>query len=481
MPKSPKAINLLFGVVCLLVGVLLAYLDYLSPGYSGGGDTYNHYLIARFSWQNPELFLDYWGKPVYTVIASLFARLGLAGSVLLNVLCLIGSAVAVFITAKRLNYKNYFLAGVIVLLCPVFLDNTISSLTEPLFAFFLALIVMLISQNRIGAAALFAGFLPHLRSEGLIIFGILFVYFMLKNRSIKPLLLMAVGSLGINMLGWWQTGEPFWIITSNPYIGAQLSGASICGSGSLLHYPMKTHYTFGLINSFLAAFSAIVIAWHLYKKKIGLYAPIVLILVLFVAFYAAHVFIWWQGLMGSCGYVRVMTIVAPLIALLIVYAIEHILESMANLKSKNSYGLQIGFVVFMFLVQIITPIRYFRHRYPIPLSEEEEVFQEVALWYKNLEVSGNATVYLNTYFSVVGDVNPYDNTQHFQLYASGIQWIKSGDIVIWDAHFCPNEGGVPKATFVGNPEYEYLKTFKPKERYITLNDYEYEVLVFRKR
>jgi|TARA_B110000902_G_scaffold115429_1_gene135562 hypothetical protein len=32
-----------------------------------------------------------------------------------------------------------------------------------------------------------------------------------------------------------------------------------------------------------------------------------------------------------------------------------------------------------------------------------------------------------------------------------------------------------------NPEYEYLKTFKPKERYIKLNDYEYEVLVFRKR
>jgi hypothetical protein len=30
-----------------------------------------------------------------------------------------------------------------------------------------------------------------------------------------------------------------------------------------------------------------------------------------------------------------------------------------------------------------------------------------------------------------------------------------------------------------NPEYEYLKTFKPKERYIKLNDY--EVLVFRKR
>ena len=481
MLKSTKAINVLFGVVCLLVGGLLAYLDYLSPGYSGGGDTYNHYLIARFSWQNPELFLDYWGKPVYTVIASLFARLGLAGSVLLNILCLIGSAIAVFITAQRLNFKNYFLAGVIVLLCPVFLDNTISSLTEPLFAFFLALIMMFISQNRIGAAAVVAGFLPHLRSEGLIILGVLLVYFVLKNRSIKPLLLMAVGSLGINMLGWWQTGEPFWIITSNPYIGAQLSGASICGSGSLFHYPWQTHYTFGLVNSFLAALSAILIVWHVYKKKIGLYSPIVLTLVLFVTFYGAHVFIWWQGLMGSCGYIRVMTIVAPLIALLVVYAIEHIVERLARLKGEQSYWLQVGVIVFVFLVQIITPIRYFKHRYPIPLSEEEEVFQEVAEWYKSQEVSGNATVYLNPYFSVVGDVNPYDNTQHFQLYASGIQWIKSGDYVIWDAHFCPNEGGVPKSTFVGNAEYEHLKTFKPKERYITLNDYEYEVLVFRKR
>ncbi|MEJ6787335.1 MAG: hypothetical protein QNL19_07935 [Bacteroidota bacterium] len=44
------------------------------------------------------------------------------------------------------------------------------------------------------------------------------------------------------------------------------------------------------------------------------------------------------------------------------------------------------------------------------MSEEEEVFQDVALWYKNQDVSGNATVYLNSYFSVVGDINPYDNT-----------------------------------------------------------------------
>ena len=74
-----------------------------------------------------------------------------------------------------------------------------------------------------------------------------------------------------------------------------------------------------------------------------------------------------------------MTIVAPLIALLVVFSIEQIVGSIANLKSKNSRLLQIGFVVFMFLVQIITPIRYFRHRYPIPLSEEEELFQDVAL------------------------------------------------------------------------------------------------------
>jgi hypothetical protein len=283
------------------------------------------------------------------------------------------------------------------------------------------------------------------------------------------------------MLGWWQTGEPFWIITSNPYIGAQLSGASICGSGSILHYPLQTHYTFGLINSFLIALSAVFITRQVYKKKIGLYSPIVLVLVIFVAFYAAHVFIWWQGLMGSCGYIRVMTIVAPLVALLVVYAIEQIQGGIASLNGKKSYWLQVGVVVFVFLVQIITPLRYFRHRYPIPLSEEEVVFQEVAEWYKKQEVSGHATVYLNPYFSVVGDVNPYDNTQHFQLYGSAIQWIKSGDIVIWDAHYCPNEAGIPKDTFMGNPEYEYLKTFKPKERYITQNEYEYEVLVFRKR
>ena len=187
--------------------------------------------------------------------------------------------------------------------------------------------------------------------------------------------------------------------------------------------------------------------------------------------------------MGSCGYIRVMTIVVPLIAILILHSVEFLLEYVALFIKKKSLAKKVvgALVVVFMVVKVRTPISYLKHRYPIPLSEEEVVFTEVAKWYKTQDFKNHATVYLNSYFSVVGDVNPFDNTKHFQLYESGIQWIKKGDVIIWDAHFCPNEGNVPKSIFLNDTSYELLKTFKPSTPYFTLNDYPYEVLVFIKK
>src|SRR6185436_3237063 len=57
-----------------------------SGGFSGGSDEIAHYQIARYSWQYPELLLNHWGKPFYTLISSSFAQFGIPGMKVMNAL-----------------------------------------------------------------------------------------------------------------------------------------------------------------------------------------------------------------------------------------------------------------------------------------------------------------------------------------------------------------------------------------------------------
>jgi hypothetical protein len=45
------------------------------------GDGIMHYYISNASWQNPSLFLDHWGKPLFILLSSPFSQFGFAGIV----------------------------------------------------------------------------------------------------------------------------------------------------------------------------------------------------------------------------------------------------------------------------------------------------------------------------------------------------------------------------------------------------------------
>ena len=201
----------------LLVGVFLFYLATISPGVEGGMDSYNHYLIAKNTWSHPYLFLDQWGKPIYNLMASPFVQFGMLGAVVFNIICLLLSAFFAYRISKKIAPKFAFIALLVTLFSPVFLDNIISSLTEPLSALLVTLSLFLLVNKRYTLAALLAGFLPFARSEGFIILGVILVFLLLKKefRSISYIL---IGSIFFNTLGWIIEGEPFWIITKNPYI-----------------------------------------------------------------------------------------------------------------------------------------------------------------------------------------------------------------------------------------------------------------------
>ena len=473
--------------IILLISTAIAVafmtgLAVLSSGVEGGMDSYQHYLIAKYSWQYPRLILDYWGKPVYNLLASPFTQLGMAGSIGLNILCWVGSAWLAYFSAKRMGIDRFaFVAFFLTLLSPIFLDNTISSLTEPLTAFLVMLSMYFLVSERIALGALVTGFLPHARSEGFIVLFAVFCFMLLTQRKWHHYLYLGIGSLLFNTIGWWVTGQPFWIFTENPYINFELSGNNICGSGGLFHYVHAAPYTFGKPAAIAMFLGGLVYAYRTLRNWRNIDFKLGLILLTFSLYFASHAAIWYLGKMGSCGFVRVMVVIAPLGAMLAAYFAEHAGEFLHQKFGKIASKLFNVTVILTLVHAVWIPYRFYGYKYPFELTQEQQQYVKLyEEWYQYQAFDNRTKLYLYPLFSILADIDPYDQKQHLELWRSSLQWSKKGDILIWDGHFGPNEGQLPLDTLKARPEWEHIYSVIPEQPMKTLNDYDFEIHVFEK-
>lgn len=471
-----------FGLSFLALGIFL-YFSFISAGAAGGMDSYEHYLIARYSWKYPQLFLDQWGKPLYTIIASPFAQFGFEGVVVLNILLLIATSWVSLFAARALQMKNSWLAFVAVLASPIFIDNTISGLTEPLNALMLAVVILLFASQKEMSAALISGFLPYARSEGYVILAVIGLYLLIYKRNYWATALLFVGSLVFNYLGWWldhgpnEAGDPFWVITHNPYLNFELSGRNICGNGPLLHYIKISNYIFGRTLLVLIAIGIFFIPIRFFQKgkKSDRLTEQVFFFGwgIFCLYFAIHSAIWYLGMMGSCGLQRVMIVIIPSSALMAVYAFNE-LTGLLNNKTKLMKGL--GFLILAGV--LFEPFNYGKGKYPMPISEEQELFLELADWYGQQDFSGRTVYFFYPWLNVLLDIDPYDSERFIKLWSFDESWAPHGSILIWDGHFGPNECNIPLERLQTDERYRHVQSFIPKVPFKTLNDYPFEIHVY---
>ena len=119
-----------------------------STGLEGGQDSYMHYLFSRYSWSHPHLFLDQWGKPVFTLLSSPFSQLGINGLVLFNLFCLLFTGYYSYKICKSLSVSIPELAFVFVVFAPIAFGRSISGLTEPLNALLVALMLFFFVKDK---------------------------------------------------------------------------------------------------------------------------------------------------------------------------------------------------------------------------------------------------------------------------------------------------------------------------------------------
>jgi hypothetical protein len=334
--QRPNVQNQAIAILFIALALLLQLLFWWRAEWPAGGqDSWNHYLYARFAPIHPELFMDQWGKPFFTLIAVPFAQLGIEGVYAMNVLCMAIAAWLLFLTSRRLNFKLPWLASLFFLFQPVVFGNIISALTEPLNAAVLCLALYWIATLRFIPSAFLVSLFPFFRSEGIILWAVVFVYFAIRSRW-KPLLLLFSGTLLISIAGALLSGDAFWILNHNPYYKAEVENRFQIGHGDFLHYFHAQRQIWGIAVTVLGAMALVWIAAHivyLLQRKtpeeksrfcLWIVAP------MFILFFLIHSWIWYEGSFGSHGLLRVFLLTAPLTALLAQYASDKILSLDVN-------------------------------------------------------------------------------------------------------------------------------------------------------
>ncbi|MBI1290445.1 hypothetical protein GC173_04285 [bacterium] len=267
-------------------------------------DEAKHFLQALFAWSDWRILLDAWGRPGFTLPASIVALFGggYTSIRLFGMLCTWGAAMGAWRGSWLLGLPYAWLSPLILLSMPSVLKVGAGAYTEPVFALALIWGLALLLDRRYWAAALCLGWLPITRLEGALLLPPLALFFLARKAWWQWL------PMGIPMLAWmgstWMfSGDPLWVVHSVPYRVNQY-GDQLHGDWG--HYARLMTELMG--PPLLAAL--LIGVFVLLRRRDGLpliAAAGVYYLVQELAFYFAY---------GSAGYLRFLVGGAPVFAVM---------------------------------------------------------------------------------------------------------------------------------------------------------------------
>lgn len=466
--------------IILLIAFLLYLTNiWLSPGFNGGADSITHYQISKYSWSHPNLLMDQWGKPLFTILFSPIAQWGfLAVNVANMFLILLGGHLA-FKIAQHFNIKRPHWVSLIYFFTPILLGNSKSGLTEPICALFLILFLYYATQEKWTLAALILGFMPFARSEGFVMVLLAIIFFALSKRW-KQIPYLLIGTLIFNTLGFWVTGKALWIFDNNPYIN---TGIKVYGSGSFFHFFILAVPMFG-IPFLLVLFESgknFALVPQIFKtrnwdhqKQIKFW----LILGSFWGYFMAHTVLWWLGMWASLGLIRVMMVITVPFAILAVMGWERLEATkirFANTKMKTAFTILVIAAPFIMRLFSFQEIKVFPN-----MGSEEKVNRKLyGQLISTYEMEGKKTFTAHPYINLLLDIDPFDTHINDRLH----NWHKAqkGDLVIWDGHFGPNEEQVFKEQIEKDSTFQLVMVVEPDKPFLTLNKYWYHIRVYEKK
>ena len=443
-----------------------------------------HYLIARYSYQNPAFETDLWAKPVFTILAAPFAQFGLKGIHFLQIACSFLTCILLYRISGFFNVKHLWLIPILLLFTPVYFFELFSGLTEIVFGLFLIWGIYLIIKDEWLYATVLFSFLPFVRQEGYFIFPLI-ILLLLFQKKYFYIPALFTGYFLITLYGYTTHDSFMWIANNNPYVGAQ----DLYGKGDFLFYikaldellgsSRKVLLYIGGSFSLYALISALKNNDFTNNKLFHFHFLVLGFLLLFIV--AESVFLSF-GLFGAAGMHRLITCVVPLMVLIIIFGLNTIYTFSVKYTFGKVYICALA-VTTIFFINVL----FKRYYWPLELKDETIVVANACNWYKKTCPDASGKIYFSHPYTIIGmDLNPYHTAKSQEMYAITDKQhpennTHPGDIVVWDAHYGANEAQLPLTSFTQNSNFTLLNTFLPEKAFTVLGNQPFGVYIFKRK
>lgn len=433
----------------LLTQLLISFVIlYLFNGTGGEADSINHYLFAKHAPHHPRLYLNHWGKPLFTLLASPFAQFGFNGVKTFNIIMSLIASLYVYKIAKYLNLKNIWLAPIMAFVMPLSFKITFSGLTEPMFAALLSISIFLFIQKKYIFTAILVSFLPFVRSEGLLILGVFGLFFAIKKQY-WSIAFLSIGHLLYSVSGFFHYNDLFWVFNKIPYANL----GSPYGSGSLFHFADKLTYILGiplLILFYLGVLQFIILAT---KKQWQANLNAWLVFSLFVVFFIAHSLFWYLEIFNSMGLKRVFGAVIPLLAIFCLFGFN-LIEKIKFKKLRRSFKILVVLLIIGFPFTSNPAAVEWEE---LNLSNAEINAIKVADYIHSKKLENNIIIYAAPYLGEALDIDPFSEKYSNIMSPASIQNIGKGELIVWDNWHSVVDYGV---TLDQLSQFKLIKSFE---------------------
>ncbi len=470
------------GLVSLgLAGLYIMYALRSSGVYDD--DVIGHYLIARWSWAHPELFLNTWGRPAFTILYAPVALLGLkAEQVFSAVLAALVCASSAWL-AQSYKLRWGWLAVLFTGLEPEFVRQGFAALTELVAAGCLCMALIGMARRRWWLAALGAALLPFARYELLPVL-LLFTAALAWERRWAYAGMTLLPLLAWNCYNAWAAGAWQLVLFPLDHLFGQPTGIIFdYGSGPLTHYVALLPDAFGGACVVLAALG-------LLRLRVGLLHGRVLIVVAVLS-----ISYWAIPSTGIAGYIRHLAVLAPVMGVLAVAGVEQLAERWEQpwrrwsaivvlvalggwLLSRQFYAdvvvaasAAVGLIFFVpfqrfaagvaaqaLLVMLLTVLLTVQ---PYRINDEQQQAWEAGQWLQASNYHNRVVLGSHAWFTYGSGVDPYDRTVYRPIMPSEIDKAPVGSIIVWDSHYSSRLVWQTSHTLVQNdPRLRLLHQFK---------------------
>jgi hypothetical protein len=454
--------NTLFWLTFVCTIFWIARMAMLNEVPPDQGDGIVHYFIAKSSWQQPHLFLDHWGKPLFTLLSSPFAQGGFTSYIGFNVLVF---ALTIFIGRKliqRLTGESSLVESlfpVLLLSTPDFVYTLVGGLTEPLFGLLVLVLLWFYLTKKWFWFALLAGAMPFARSEGQLVV-LLAAMPLVAYRQWKVLPVLGLIGLLYALIGQFVLGDFLWYIHDNPYTGA----AQIYHHGAWNHYLLNWKNHMGLAGGMLCF--ALFFTWFMRDNQ-RLKGVHILALTIWLGIMLVHSYLWAHGEKGALGLTRLALHGWP----------AALVAGLALFHTGFSDGLrQFTRNCVLVILTVISLWSLTKTPYPNEIGPFEKSLSDAAEWVEDNR-SRQASVYyyhpalaLWAGQSIADTSESWHQLTYHHIKKRASEW-QSGDFLVVDSHFQKMEMAIPDSLPSGWKKIRRFASFSSAVNHLGLNYY----------